>query len=157
MKVFNFLVHTLKMSHPLPLAIISEESPLYPPRDKDLEKTLSVLGFPFYRIEGQYGGVKENSYMVYGINLMSAISLGQNFGQESIVYCDSDILALIYTNGEKQGQFHPGLEVFDFSEKEPTDDFSKLPDRGYLTLHFDWDTLVEVRELFIPPIRGHLQ
>ena len=51
-----------------------------------MERVLVQSKFGYKKVKGSYGKTKENSFIVFNISLDSAITLGSEFNQESIIY-----------------------------------------------------------------------
>jgi hypothetical protein len=93
---------------------------------------------------GAYDGPEE-SFIVYNPTREQMYDLGKKFGQEAVVYSQGGRHEMLYTNGEKDGQYQPSLPTFEYwngaDQGPPENYYTQMPPGGYLRLHFDWDTL----------------
>src|SRR5690348_6577370 len=100
----------LDFSHPV--GIMTGDNPLYPASapggNEGLKRELQQLGAPFEEVWGKYGGVPERSLMIHGLPREHLYSLGQKYGQESVIHSEGGQRQYLYTNGPKTGQMHVG-------------------------------------------------
>jgi hypothetical protein len=111
-----------------------------PGENAALEKGLSELGIIYVPTLGMYGEM-EDSYIIHGLSLGMAYTLGQVFGQESVIHNDRGDLRMLYTNGPNRGLYALGLPEFEWFPERPSDFWTQLPEGGYLRLQFVFDML----------------
>jgi hypothetical protein len=113
-----------------------------------LGSDLKHMGLRAEEIEGKYGS-PEKSYMVYGATHGQLNHLAGKYGQDSVLYAPSghktakihysDISEDEQGNSLK-GHYRPSLGTYNYHPVEqPEDFFSKIPNKGYVRLNFDWD------------------
>lgn len=137
--------------HPLfagpgPVGIISADSPLTIPETKGgtqaLAKELDHLGLKYEPTDGKYGN-PESSFIVYNPTREQMIDLGRRYGQEGVVYTLKGRHQLIYTNGPNKGKHAPGRQGAELFMEPPPDYYTRIPNKGYMRLHFDHNNLVD--------------
>jgi hypothetical protein len=80
---------------------------------------LRAAGAEYISVDGIYKGTRERSYMVRGVPLEAALSLGAAFGQESILAVDgSGAARLVYMDGR------PDVSLGVARQAQPSDDAS---------------------------------
>lgn len=138
-------------SHPIfagpdPVGFISADSPVVEPQVRGgtqaLSKELDRMGLKYEATNGKYGN-PESSFIVYGPTREQMMDLGTRFGQEGVIHTNRGDHQLIYTNGEKKGKYlmgKPGGELF---TEAPPDYYTRIPNKGYLRLHFDHNNLMD--------------
>jgi hypothetical protein len=109
-----------------------------------LKQELTQQGITYEDTHGHYG-MPERSLIIHGLPKSQLISLGKNYGQESVIHNEGGSREFIYTNGPNEGKAHPGLSTYETWPKEqgpPKDNWTLLPhDQSYVHLHFDFDKL----------------
>jgi hypothetical protein len=103
-----------------------------------LESHFKQMGLKYEPTHGSYGG-PEHSYLVYNPTREQMYKLGQKFGQEAVIYSQDGRHELLYTRGDNAGKYHPSLPLLRYSKEQPDDYYTHIPQRGYVTLHFDFD------------------
>jgi hypothetical protein len=107
-----------------------------------LAQVLEDMGLKFKVIDGQYDGKEEKSYFVEGIDFDTAFALGQDYGQESILFFSFNTMEwkFVYTNGTDEGMAHEetGMTV---SDVKPNDNFSIINGK-YTQISFNFSKLV---------------
>lgn len=127
-------------------AILTDNNPkfnvAYPAKIWTLAQVLEDMGLKFDIIEGQYDNTAEKSYMVYGIDFDTLFALGQEYGQESVLYFSdkSNTWQFVYTNGDNEGMAHVQTG-FTISNVKPNDNFSLINGK-YTQISFDFSKLV---------------
>jgi hypothetical protein len=125
------------------VGMISGENPKFPAQASGHEamgQAIQQMGLKAEPRAGRYGS-PEKSWMVYGPTREQMFQLGQQFGQESVVYSQGGKHELLYSNGPNTGRFHPALD-HEWFQSEPEDYYTHMPELGgYLRLNFDWNTL----------------
>lgn len=127
-------------------AIMTDNNPKFnvsrPAKYFTLAQVLEDMGFKFKTIDGQYDGQEEKSLIVYGIDFETATGLGQEYGQESILFLPSDSTTwqIVYTNGANEGMAYVQTGITT-SDVKPEDNFSFI-DGKYVQISFDFEKLV---------------
>jgi formylmethanofuran dehydrogenase subunit B len=126
-------------------AILTDNNPKFtvahPAKLATLAQILDDMGVKYTVIKGQYDNKAEKSYMVKGIDFDTAFALGQDYGQESILFFNqSNTWQFVYTNGIDEGMAHneTGMTV---SDVKPKDNFSIINGK-YVQISFDFSKLV---------------
>jgi hypothetical protein len=127
-------------------AILTDNNPkfnvAYPAKVWTLAQVLTDMGLKFKVIDGQYDGKEEKSYFVEGIDFDTAFALGQDYGQESILFFSFNTMEwkFVYTNGTDEGMAHEetGMTV---SDVKPDDNFSIINGK-YTQISFNFSKLV---------------
>lgn len=120
-----------------PHIIFSVENPMHTPTEKapSQEKMIERLksnGEDARAIKGKYR-LPENSIIVFNPKSPKDIKrIAKVLGQDSIIYSTGHKNALIYVNGDKEGQVEYGVGTV-FHEKAPKDFYSVLPDGTIFT------------------------
>ncbi len=101
------------------------------------------MGTKFEETWGKYEGVPERSLIVHGLPREQLYSLGQKYGQESVIHAENGQHQFLYTHGPKEGTMHLGdpAEHQHWPEGHPAppdDNWTRLPQHGHLRLGFDW-------------------
>lgn len=125
------------------IGMISAENPAFSPDVRGghpaLLHELGRLGLEHEETDGRYGGVPERSVIVRNPTVEQMVELGRKFGQESVIHSDNQTgHKMVYTNGEKQGTYNPGAGE-EFYREPPDDYFTRLPGKGFVRIHFDFD------------------
>lgn len=127
-------------------AILTDNNPKFtvahPAKLATLAQILDDMGLKYKVIEGQYDNKAEKSYMVDGIDFDTAFALGQDYGQESILFFSFNTLAwqFVYTNGIDEGMAHNETSMT-VSDVKPKDNFSIINGK-YTQISFDFANLV---------------
>jgi hypothetical protein len=103
---------------------------------------LGGLGLEAHHVHDKYGE-PEKSVIVYGVSPKQAEGLhniAAKLGQDSSLYSTGKNHELRYHHGENAGQSHYGSGTI-FHEKEPQDNFTKLPNGQHFTHNFYFSTL----------------
>ena len=103
--------------------LITAENPDGEPKDKifnqkqnlSLEKDLKE--FEFIKVIGWYENNKENSFLVFGIDLESAKKLREKYNQKSVTFSDAKNIYRFYKDREEK------LKDIQFYNKKPEKDF----------------------------------
>jgi len=125
------------------VGLMTAEAPRFPSApggNAALKQDLQRMGLKHELTHGSYGG-PENSFIVYGATREQLYGLGRKYGQEAVVHSQDGKHELTYTHGPKAGKFHPSLPTMGYSAEQPPDYYTKLPGRGHITLHFDFNKL----------------
>lgn len=137
------------IDHPLfsganSIGIITADSPKFPPTELNgevgLKQHLDVMKLKHEPTHGKYGQ-PQNSFIVHSPTREQMYQLGKKFGQEGVVYSQNGKHELLFTNGPNQGKFHPAHQLIGHSKDQPDDNFTHLPGKGYISLHFNSDRL----------------
>jgi hypothetical protein len=159
-------VHPELKDHPLfsgsqSVGMISGESPRWlhklPLSQQDqvqrfghqmLGNDLKNMGLRAESTEGSYGG-PEKSYIVYGATHGQLNHLAGKYGQDSVLYAPSGHKSakIQYSDISEdeqgkslKGHYRPSLGTYNYHPTDPPEDFfSKIPNKGYVRLNFDWD------------------
>ena len=87
----------LSAEHPVTLAEVNEDNSTL--LERRLLKFREATGSLFYRVDGEYRGVREKSFLVHTTDAESIRSLAKEFGQESILVRNShNDCHLLYVN-----------------------------------------------------------
>lgn len=127
------------------IGIMSGENPMYAANvqgHEQLKAHLKNLNLPFEETEGHYGA-PEKSVIVHNPTREQMFELGKNFGQESVIFGHGGRHEMMYTNGAKQGKFHPSLPKIDFFSQPPPDYYTRLPNGGFVRMYFNDDQLLD--------------
>ena len=103
--------------------LITAENPDGEPKDKifnqkqnlSLEKDLKE--FEFIKVIGWYKNNKENSFLVFGIDLESTEKLREKYNQKSVTFSDGEDIYRIYKDSKEK------LKDIKFYNKKPEKDF----------------------------------
>jgi hypothetical protein len=124
--------------------IITGQNPMFPSKyrgeNRGLADRLNHMGLRWSEVSGKYGK-PETSLIVHGPTREQMFNLGKEFGQESVVHGEGGKHTLLYTNGPNEGQYHEAHPHIYISHTEPSDNFTRIPGKGHLTMHFDFDKL----------------
>lgn len=153
-------INKLKNALPPKYAIITAQKPTTKPTitggNKALERVLKDKNYDFKKIQGQYGGAKESSYLVSNPSEMELIELGQKFGQESIILGDKVSQKMVNVSGKNMGQYVEGTGM-KFFEKLPKDNYSTImiDDVPHtFSLNFDWAKQHTLTDNIISILKG---
>ena len=106
-----------------------------------MSQILEDMGVKFDVIDGQYQNTPEKSFIVYGIDFDTAFALGQDYGQESVLFLNqSNTWQFVYTNGADEGMAHVQTGITT-SDTKPEDNFSIINGK-YVQISFDFENLV---------------
>jgi transposase-like protein len=110
--------------------------------NEDLKRDLDERGYKHQPVQGQYGGAKENSFLVHNPDPKVMVDLGKKYGQDSILLSDNGKHKILFTTGPNAGKYHAGTGTYGYhATQQPQDNFTKLPEGGFVRLDFDWDHL----------------
>lgn len=110
--------------------------------NEDLKRDLDAKGYKHQPVQGQYGGTKENSFLVHNPDPKVMADLGKKYGQDSILLSDNGNHKLLFTTGPNAGKYHASTGSYGYhATQQPDDNFTKLPEGGFVRLDFDWDHL----------------
>jgi hypothetical protein len=129
-------------------AIMTDNNPKFnvarPAKYFTLAQVLEDMSLKFDTIEGQYDNTAEKSLIVYGIDFDTLFALGQDYGQESVLYLSdkSNTWQIVYTNGANEGMAYVQTGITT-SDVKPEDNFSFINGK-YVQISFDFEKLVPV-------------
>jgi hypothetical protein len=116
-------------------------TPQVPGGDDALKTMLQQSGLQHQETQGHYFG-PEKSFIIYGPSRQQMYDWGKSLGQESVVFSSGGHHELLYTNGPNDGKAHPGLKEVGFHPTIPPPDYwTKIPQHGFIRLHFNQDIL----------------
>lgn len=75
-------------------------------RNAHLEEILKSMNIPYLAIQGQYGGNKENSFLIFDIDKHAGEVLRKQFEQEAFVYIDENDYSLCFEGGKEINTKH---------------------------------------------------
>lgn len=107
---------------------------------KSLVSDLDSLGLKYTETEGMYDE-PERSVIIFNPSVEQMLSLGKKFGQESVVFIQNGKHMLLYTNGPFEGKYRttvPEQEPVSTFEEKPENYYTKIPDKGYASINFDF-------------------
>lgn len=109
-----------------------------------LRVELDRLGLDYEPTKGKYGA-PERSYIVTNPDLPVVLDLARRLGQESVAYTENGRHQLHFVNGPQAGMATSPSEKHQWSEQEPQDLFTAIPDvhgepLGYATLNIDFNS-----------------
>ncbi|WP_040668997.1 DUF3293 domain-containing protein, partial [Nitrolancea hollandica] len=119
-------------------------------RTQALANELTRLGVEFYPVTGHYGGSVEQSFFVPNLDEATAVRLGQQFEQESVLVGSK---GLVYTDGS--GRLVPTTGEISINGPEP-DFYSEIdvngtPVKFAVGLDFDNETLAQAANAATTP------
>lgn len=91
-------------------------------RHRQLQRDLVQLGYCFEPAQGSYGGIKEDSFLVFipDAKKREIYDLGVKMNQDSILFSQHGQNHFVYCIGQKKGKEHPG---HGWQEREDAYDF----------------------------------
>ncbi len=127
-----------------PYGILTAQNPMYPvshPGENNaLETRLKQEGLSYHPVHGNYGK-DEQSYIVHNPKLSQMLSMGKDFGQESVIFGAGGHHGLHYTNGPDVGTYHPTLpeRSINYHSEKPEQFYTTLPEnKGHFNVNLDW-------------------
>jgi hypothetical protein len=133
--------HSFQKTH----LIFSAENPLHPATVKltheEVVKMLKKKGYDVEEMTGKYGGNPERSIMVKNAkpkHNKHFHDLARKLGQDSIIFSDGHNHEMHFLGNDKIGQHAKGTGT-DWTDHEPEDNFSRLPNGKYFLHNFNHD------------------
>jgi len=117
-------------------------------RHNKLTATLKEKGYKYTPMQGQYGGLKEDSIivMVHDADRKEMFNLGKSLNQDSIIFSERGQQQMVHTTGPNVGMGYEGKGFVNITNA--TDNFSKVKlENGetiQFSLNFDFDKLKKI-------------